>query len=83
MDNRSIKDLIISCTIQTSALITIWGLTNYMKLDYDLDNTIIYQSKFFNINIKITGKIFYGFAILISNSVIILNTMIISKQWQQ
>lgn len=77
MDNRSIKDLILSGTIQTSALITLWGLANFMNSSYYLDNIIIYQSKFFNMTI--TGKIFVDMAFLTSYSVMVLNLMTISK----
>lgn len=62
MNNKSVNDLIIVSTIQTSALITLWGLANYLNQNYDLDESIIYQSKLFNWRIK--GSIFFRMASL-------------------
>lgn len=64
MNNQSIKDLIMANSVQTSALITLWGLANYMNQSYELDETIIYQSRL--LNLRITGRIFYGMAFMSS-----------------
>ena len=77
MDNRSIKDLIMTTSIQTSALITLWGLANYMNQIYNIDNIIIYQSNFYNM--KITGNIFYKMAFCTSGSIMVINLIALSK----
>lgn len=77
MDNRDIKDLIMASTVQTSALITLWGLANYMNQSYDIDETIIYQSKLFNI--RITGRIFFGMASLASAGIMCLDLVKLLK----
>lgn len=78
MNNKSVNDLIIVSTIQTSALITLWGLANYLNQNYDLDESIIYQSKLFNLRIK--GSIFFRMASLASLGIMCLNLTKLSEQ---
>lgn len=77
MDNRSIKDLIMASAAQTSGLITLWGLANYMNHSYNLDETIIYESKL--LNLKITGKIFFGMASLASFGIMCFDLIKLSQ----
>ena len=49
---KDIKDLISASALQTSALITLWGLANYMNQSYNLDETIIfYEYKLLKLSI--------------------------------
>jgi len=73
MNNKDLKDLILATTIQTGALVTLWGLTNYMNQTHDINETIMYHSKLFGYNIKITGRIFYGVSFLSSYIVLSSN----------
>jgi len=73
MNNKDLKDLILATTIQTGALVTLWGLTNYINQTYDINETIMYQSKLFGYNFKITGRIFYGISFLSSYLVLSSN----------
>lgn len=77
MDNRDIKDLIMASTVQTSALVTLWGLANYMNQHYNLDETIIYESKL--LKFRVTGRIFYGMASLASLGIMCLDLVKLSK----
>ena len=77
MSNRDIKDIIMTSSAQTSALTTLWGLTNYMNLSYDLDKSIIYESKL--LNLKITGRIFFGMASLASFGIMFFDLIKLSQ----
>lgn len=67
----------MASSVQTSALITLWGLANYMNQSYDLDETIIYQSRL--LNLRITGRIFYGMASLASFGIMFMDLIKLSK----
>lgn len=72
MDAKDIKDLISASALQTSALITLWGLANYMNQSYNLDETIIfYEYKL--LKLRITGRIFFGMASLASVGIMFMN----------
>ena len=79
MDNGDIKGLIMASVAQTSGLITLWGLANYMNQSYDLDESIIYQTKLYNLNIKITGKIFFGMASVASFGIMCFDLIKLSQ----
>ena len=62
MSNKDLKWLIFVTGVQTTGLISLWGITNYMGQHYKLDETTTFDIGFYRF--KITGKIFGDMALL-------------------
>ena len=64
MSNKDLKWLIFVTGVQTTGLISLWGITNYISRCHGLDETTIFDIGFYKFNFKITGRIFGDMALL-------------------
>ena len=58
-----LKELILSTSMNTCCLISLWGLTNYINLKSpNFENKILFNKIIFGFDISITGTLFYNIA---------------------
>ena len=76
-------DFIIMTNMQTIALVTSWGLTNYLTQKYkNMGDIVLFNKKLFGlINVKITGEILGKLSIICSVIVMYPNMFVFTKMY--
>ena len=61
LDVIELKEIILSTSMNTCCLISLWGLTNYINIKSpNFENKILFNKNIFGFDINITGKLFYN-----------------------